>query len=137
VSCRLVPDQDPKEIVRLFTSYVEKLSPPGVTVTVQIMDDGKPWVAPIDHPAVQAAARALAKGFGREPVYTRAGGSIPVVALFQELLGAPTVLMGIAPPDDHAHAPNERIDLDGLYAGIRSAVHFWDELSQTNLAGGG
>jgi acetylornithine deacetylase/succinyl-diaminopimelate desuccinylase-like protein len=134
VSCRLVPDQDPGEIARLFVAHVARLCPPGVTATVRIMDGGKPWVTAIDHPAVQAAARALAKGFGREPVYTRGGGSIPIVAAFEELLGVPTVLMGIAPPDDHAHAPNERMDLANIYAGIRSAVHFWDELGRADLA---
>jgi len=137
VSCRLVPDQDPAEIGRLFEAHVQRLCPHGVTASVRIMDGGKPWVTSIDHPAIQAAARALAKGFGQEPVYTRAGGSIPIVAAFQALLGAPTVLMGIAPPDDHAHAPNERMDLANVYAGIRSAVHFWDELGRTNMASGG
>ncbi len=134
VSCRLVPDQDPEEIARLFEAYVLGLCPPSVTASVQIMEGGKPWVTSVDHPAIRAASRALAAGFGREPVFTRAGGSIPVVATFQELLGAPTVMMGIAPPDDHAHAPNERMDLANVYAGIRSAVIFWDELGRGTSA---
>lgn len=130
VSCRLVPDQDPERISDLFESYVKSLCPPWATLTVTRMDGGKPSVTPLDHPATKAAARALEAGFGKRPVYTRAGGSIPIVATFQEVLGAPTVLMGIALPDDHAHAPNERLDLASFFAGIRSAAHLWEELAK-------
>ena len=129
VSCRLVPDQDPATIQRLFVDYVRRVAPDWAEVTVQVMDSGKPCVTPLDHPATRAAARALEKGFGKPPVFTRMGGSIPIVDTFQQVLGAPTVLMGIAPPDDHAHAPNERLGLTDFFAGIRSAAYLWEELA--------
>jgi acetylornithine deacetylase/succinyl-diaminopimelate desuccinylase-like protein len=128
VSCRLVPDQDPDRIADLFEAHVKRLCPAWATVKVIRMEGGKPVVTPLDHPATRAAARAVEKGFGKRPVFIRAGGSIPIVATLTELLRAPTVLMGIAPPDDHAHAPDERLDLAGLFGGIRSAVHLWEEL---------
>jgi acetylornithine deacetylase/succinyl-diaminopimelate desuccinylase-like protein len=130
LSCRLVPNQDPAKISDLLVDYVKKLSPAWAEVSVTKMDSGKPCITPLDHPATKAAARALEKGFGKPPVFSRMGGSIPIVATFQELLGAPTVLMGVTPPDDHSHAPNERIGLTDLFAGIRSAAYLWSELAR-------
>lgn len=130
VSCRLVPDQDPDRIGDLFEAYVRSLCPPAAKLSVTRMKGGRPSVTPLDHPATQAAGRALEAGFGTRPVFIRAGGSIPIVAELQDVLGAPAVLMGIALPDDHAHAPNERLDIATLYAGIRSAAHLWDELAR-------
>ena len=75
------------------------------------MHGGKPWMAAFDNPYVQAAGRAIEKGFGRAPVFTREGGSIPVVSTFQEELGLPSVLFGVGLPDENAHAPNEKLDL--------------------------
>jgi acetylornithine deacetylase/succinyl-diaminopimelate desuccinylase-like protein len=86
---------------------------------------------PIDHPATLAAARALSATFGREPVFAREGGSIPVAADFSTILGLPIVLLGFTPPDDNAHAPNESMDLTNYELGIRCVARFWDELGGT------
>jgi acetylornithine deacetylase/succinyl-diaminopimelate desuccinylase-like protein len=111
ISMRLVPNQDPNKIAKLFQEYVEKLAPKTVAIKVTRMHGGKPWMTSYDHPFVQAAGRAIEKGFGRKPIFTREGGSIPVVSTFQEELGLPSVLFGVGLPDENAHAPNEKIYL--------------------------
>ena len=129
VSCRLVSNQDSGRILEQFRAYVEEIAPPGVVVTVTDLGGGEPSLTPIDHPATQAAARALAATFGREPVYIREGGSIPVCASFEGILGLPVVLLGFDPPDQQAHAPNEWMDLTNYEVGIRTIVRMWDELA--------
>ena len=133
VSMRLVPDQDPEKIADLFEDYVHALTPSSVHLETTRMHGGKPWVASLDHPALRAATQAIKKGFGKEPVFQREGGSIPVVATFAELLNIPSVLMGIGLPDENAHAPNEKLNLDNFYAGIKSSAYFLDELSRSGL----
>ena len=105
VSMRLVPNQDPDKIAQLFEDYVKKIAPKTVEVKVTRMHGGKPWMTEFDNKYVQAAGRAIEKGFGQEPVFNREGGSIPVVATFQEILGLPSVLFGVGLPDENAHAP--------------------------------
>ena len=124
VSMRLVPDQDPEEIEELFESYVMARAPATVSVKVTTMHGGKPWVASLDHPALKAAANAVEAGFGKRPVFQREGGSIPIVATFQEILGIPTVLMGIGLPDENAHAPNENLYLPHFFNGIKASAYF-------------
>jgi acetylornithine deacetylase/succinyl-diaminopimelate desuccinylase-like protein len=131
VSCRLVPDQEPNRIFDLFRQQVLRLAPPGVAVEVRQLGGGLPSLTPIDHPATQAAARALEATFGRAPVYIREGGSIPVAATFAAVLELPVVLMGFTPPDDNAHAPNEWMDLHNYETGIRTIARCWDELAAT------
>lgn len=130
VSCRLVSAQDPKRIFEAFRAHVLALAPPGVRVDVRMLGGGRPSLTPIDHPATQAAARALAATFGREPVYIREGGSIPVCATFEEVLDLPVVLLGFDPPDQRAHAPNEWMDLGNYETGIRTVVRMWDEVAE-------
>ena len=129
VSCRLVANQDSQRVLDQFRAYVEEIAPPGVVVTVTDLGGGEPSLTPIDHPATQAAARALAATFGRDPVYIREGGSIPVCASFERILGLPVVLLGFDPPDQQAHAPNEWMDLTNYETGIRTIVRMWDELA--------
>jgi acetylornithine deacetylase/succinyl-diaminopimelate desuccinylase-like protein len=129
ISMRLVPNQDPEKIGDLFENYIKQITPPTVTPTLTRMQGGKAWVAPIDHPAIQAASRAFEKAFGKRPVFVREGGSIPVVATFAELLGLPSVLMGIGLPDENAHAPNEKLDLYNFEHGIVGSAHFFKEMS--------
>ena len=95
VSMRLVPNQDPKKIGDLFEAYVKKVTPKTVELKVTRMHGGKPWMTAFDNPFVQAAGRAIEQGFGQRPVFNREGGSIPVVATFQEELGLPCVLFGV------------------------------------------
>jgi acetylornithine deacetylase/succinyl-diaminopimelate desuccinylase-like protein len=127
VSMRLVPDQDPQEIARLFAAHVERITPPGVTVKVTPHHGARAYLAPLDHPANQAAKRALAAAFGAEPVFTREGGSIPITVSFQRTLGLTSILMGFGLPDENAHAPDENLDLDNFQRGIAAAAHFYHE----------
>jgi acetylornithine deacetylase/succinyl-diaminopimelate desuccinylase-like protein len=129
VSCRLVPNQDPDRIFALFRDFVAEIAPPGVTTTVTNLGGGRPSLTPIDHPATQAASRALEAAFGQKPVYIREGGSIPVCASFEEVLGLPVVLMGFDPPDQRAHAPNEWMSLPNYERGIRAVGRMWDEVA--------
>jgi len=134
VSMRLAPNQDPAKIARLFTQHVKRICPKTVRLKVtEISGRGMPWLAPTDHPAMQAMAQAIQKGFGKKPVFTRTGGTIPVVATFTRLLKVPSLLMGIGLPDENAHAPNEKLNLDNLYHGMLSAAHLWNELAETKL----
>ena len=90
---------------------------------------GHGWLL-LDHPALVTAGNAIEKGFGKRPVFQREGGSIPVVATFQELLEVPCVLMGIGLPDENSHAPNEWLDLENFYNGIRSSAFFLNEFAK-------
>ncbi len=129
VSMRLVPDQDPARIASLFEAHVRKVAPKTVEVKVTNMHGGKPWMASLDNPFVQAAGRAIEKGFGKAPVFTREGGSIPVVATFQEVLGLPSVLFGVGLPDDRIHAPNEKLDLANFHNGVIASAFLYDEVA--------
>jgi acetylornithine deacetylase/succinyl-diaminopimelate desuccinylase-like protein len=131
VSMRLVPDQDPKKIGDLFEAFVQKVAPKTVDVKLTRMHGGKPWMTSFDNPFVQAAARAIDKGFGKRPVFNREGGSIPVVSTFQEVLGLPTVLFGVGLPDENAHAPNEKLDLGNFHNGVIASAHLYDEIAKS------
>ena len=128
VSCRLVPDQEPAKIEALMQAHVARVAPPGVTVTVTHLHGGRPWRAELDGPLFDAARRALAAAFGREPVITGEGGSIPVVGDFARILGAPVLLVGFGLPGENAHAPDEWLSLENLTVGMRAVATLWDEL---------
>ena len=130
VSMRLVPDQDPETVADQFEAYVRKIAPSTVDVTVSRMHAGKPWMTDLDNPFVQAAGRAVERGFGRPPVFTREGGSIPVVSTFQEILGLPSVLFGVGLPDENAHAPNEKLDLGNFHNGMIASAVLYDEIGK-------
>src|SRR5690606_23996444 len=125
ISCRLVPYQDSKRIGQLVTDYIKQLAPPTVSVEVRPFADGGPaFLTPYDSPAIQAASHAMHQVFGVEPIFTLEGGGIPVVTVFQEVLGAPIVLMGFGLPDDNLHAPNEKFHLPNFWRGIDAVVRF-------------
>ena len=128
VSMRLVPDQDPARVADLFEAHLRKVTPPTVELTVTRMHGGRPWMTDFDNPFVQAAGRAIEQGFGRRPVFNREGGSIPVVATFQEVLGLPSVLFGVGLPDENAHAPNEKLDLGNFHNGIVASAALYGEI---------
>jgi acetylornithine deacetylase/succinyl-diaminopimelate desuccinylase-like protein len=128
LNIRLVPDQDPSEIDRLFRRHVARLTPPTVRSTIRTYLRAKPVLVNRNHPAIQAAAIAYRKGFGTTPVFLRSGGTIPVVNTFQETLGIPIVLMGFALPDDRMHAPNEKFHLPNFYNGITTSICFLAEV---------
>jgi acetylornithine deacetylase/succinyl-diaminopimelate desuccinylase-like protein len=129
ITCRLVPDQDPADIAAKLRAAVEAAVPRGVRVDVAAAGGGRPVVTPSDHPAVGAAARAVAAVFGKQPLLTREGGSIPPVESFARLMGLPGVLVGFGLPDDRIHAPNEKFDLDQFWKGTRAIARLWDELT--------
>ncbi len=124
ISMRLVPDQKPVEIARLIREHLTAIAPPTVSIEVRSLHGGDAAIVRRDSAAMRAAFRAYEAGFGAEPVFMRAGGSIPVVATFQKELGIETVLMGFGLPDDNLHAPNEKMHLPNFYRGIETAVHF-------------
>jgi acetylornithine deacetylase/succinyl-diaminopimelate desuccinylase-like protein len=130
VSMRLVPDQEPDVIAKLFEDHVRKIAPKAVEVTVTRMHGGHPWITSYDNPYIQAASRAIEQGFGKPPVFCREGGSIPVVFTFQKMLGVPAVLFGVGLPDENAHAPNERLDLGNFHNGIVATAILYDELAR-------
>lgn len=124
ISMRLVPHQDPDEITERFAQHFKSLAPPTVKVTVTPHHGGQPAVVPTDAPGYQAAAKAMHESFGQEPIPTREGGSIPIVALFQEVLGLDTVLMGFGLDTDAIHSPNEHYGLFNFYKGIDTLPRF-------------
>jgi acetylornithine deacetylase/succinyl-diaminopimelate desuccinylase-like protein len=132
VSMRLVPNQEPDKIAERFEAYVRKIAPKTVELTVTRMHGGKPWMTSFDNPYVQAAGRAIEKGFGRKPIFTREGGSIPVVSTFQEELGLPSVLFGVGLPDENAHAPNEKLDLSNFHNGVIASACLYEEIGRAN-----
>lgn len=129
VSTRLVANQDPQKIFEALRAYVEQVAPPGVKVTTTYIHGGEASLTPTDHPATQAAARAIRAVEGVDPVYIREGGSIPVTAAFDHVLGLPVVLAGFPQPNCNAHAPNEWLDERNFEAGTRIMVRLWDELA--------
>jgi acetylornithine deacetylase/succinyl-diaminopimelate desuccinylase-like protein len=128
ISMRLVPDQKASKVAKLFEKHIKKIAPKTVTVNVRYIHGGEPAITPIDSAGVMAAVAALEKGFGKKPLYQREGGSIPIVVQFKQLLGLDTVLLGFGLPDENAHAPDEFINLDNFFGGIRTSLHFFNEL---------
>lgn len=128
VSCRLVPDQDPAEVVEQLRSHVNEVAPPEVVVEVTELHGGRPWRAHPKGRYFKAAHSALHAAFGREPVLTGEGGSIPIVAEFERILGAQAILLGFALPGANMHAPDEWFPLDHLEKGILSLVEFYRRL---------
>jgi acetylornithine deacetylase/succinyl-diaminopimelate desuccinylase-like protein len=136
LNIRLVPDQDPSDIERLFRQHVRRITPPTVRAAVRATLAARPALIERTHPALRAAARAYRRGFGAAPVFLRSGGTIPVVNTFQELLGLPTVLMGFALPDDRMHAPNEKFHLPNFFKGIETSIHFLSAVARAPARGG-
>jgi acetylornithine deacetylase/succinyl-diaminopimelate desuccinylase-like protein len=124
LSFRLVPDQDPRKIDRLFRAHIARIVPPTMRAEVRTLSGAKPALVDPKHPAMAAAALAYRKGFGAAPVLLRSGGTIPILSTFQEMLGIPTVLMGFALPDDRIHAPNEKFHIPNFYNGIKTCIWF-------------
>ncbi len=128
VSMRLVPNQDPDKVAAQFEAYVKKVAPKTVDVKVTRMHGGRPWMTDYHNDYVQAASRAIEKGFGQKPVFNREGGSIPVVFTFQQELGLPSVLFGVGLPDENAHAPNEKLDLGNFHNGVIASAILYEEI---------
>jgi acetylornithine deacetylase/succinyl-diaminopimelate desuccinylase-like protein len=130
LSCRLVPRQEPAAIEAALRRACAERLPVGVRWGLQVFAGAPAVLTPTDSPGVQAAMRALRAGFGAEPAFIREGGTIPVVADFQSVLGAQPLLIGFALAEDMPHSPNEHFRLDCLYSGIRTSAALWDELAR-------
>lgn len=128
ISCRLVPDQQSSKISALVTKHIKKIAPKTVDVKVIVHHGGEAVITPLDSPGVLTAVSALEKGFGKKPLYQREGGSIPIVVQFKHLLGLDTVLLGFGLPDENAHSPDEHMCIENFYGGIKTSVHFFNDL---------
>jgi acetylornithine deacetylase/succinyl-diaminopimelate desuccinylase-like protein len=128
VSMRLVPDQDPKHIAKLFEKHVKSLAPDTVKITVTEHHGGNPAITDLSFYGLQAAADAFEAIYNKEPFFTREGGSIPIVADFQNILGAQSILMGFGLNSDAIHSPNEKFALKDFYRGIRTSAKFFELL---------
>jgi acetylornithine deacetylase/succinyl-diaminopimelate desuccinylase-like protein len=129
VSMRLVPGMTPAKSFALYKSYVEKIAPPGVDIDVRLIHSGDPCLVPTDNKYMRAATRALHEVWGKDTVFIRSGGSIPIVGDFARHLGLPSVMMGFGLPDDNLHAPNEKFNLKNFELGIESILRFFEEAS--------
>ena len=134
VSMRLVPDQEPAEIARLLEAHLQRVAPPTVRWALRVMGMARPAQTNVRAPAVQAAALAYERGFGHPPVYLRGGGSLPIVRDMIDSLSPPggaipVVMIGFGLPDDHTHAPNEKLHLPNFYQGIETVIHYLDILA--------
>lgn len=129
VSLRLVPDQEPKEVVGLLERRVRELAPPNVTTTVRVLHHARPLLLDPENRYLATAARVFSQVYGAETVFVRSGGSIPVVAAFDEFLKIPNVMMGFGLPDDNLHAPNEKFSLANFYRGAETVARFFEALA--------
>ena len=130
ISSRLVGSQDPDKIYQLVKQYVESIAPPTVHVEVRLLTTGRPALISFDLPQMQAAVRAYEKGWGHVPIFTRGGGSIPVVADITSLMGIPVVMMGYGLDTDGLHSPNEHYSVEMFERGIETAIVYLEELAQ-------
>ena len=128
VSCRLVANQDHEEISRAFVEYMQQIAPKSVKVEVTPMHGGQGYVCPIDLPAYKAAEVGFEKAFGKKPLAARRGGSIPIIATFEKVLGVKTILMGFGLEQNAIHSPNESMDLEVFENGIVAVTEFYQAL---------
>ncbi len=130
ISMRLVPDQRPEEAARQFEAAVHKICPTSVQIEWKPIHKSAPSLIDPENPFIQAAAQALENVFGKSAVYIRSGGSIPIVGVFEQHLGIPSVLMGFGLPDDNIHAPNEKLHLPNFFRGIDVTARYLELLGQ-------
>jgi acetylornithine deacetylase/succinyl-diaminopimelate desuccinylase-like protein len=131
VSLRLVPDQNPGKVLQAVKQWVQNQTPKGIQTEVRVLGTGPAISVNPDHPAIEVAAEVFSEMLGKPTVFTRSGGSIPIVGEFAEFLHIPTVLMGFGLPDDGLHSPNEKYRISNYYTGIRTIARFLDRYSST------
>ena len=130
ISMRLVPDQEPAEIYDRFSAFVQKNVPAGISLKIKQFSLADPIVVRTDNHFVRAASAAMKEVFGKETLFIRSGGSIPIVADFEKSLKIPSVMMGFGLPDDNLHAPNEKFHIPNFYRGIESIIRFFQKLAE-------
>jgi acetylornithine deacetylase/succinyl-diaminopimelate desuccinylase-like protein len=128
VSMRLVPNQDPEDILKRYTAFVKKLTPKGIETKIKVHSKGPACVVGTDNRFIKAATEALHDTFKKDTVYIRSGGSIPIVTDFQDVLKIPSVMMGFGLPDDNLHAPNEKFHIPNFHHGIETICLFFEKL---------
>jgi acetylornithine deacetylase/succinyl-diaminopimelate desuccinylase-like protein len=128
VSMRLVPNQDPDDILKKYTKFVKKLTPKGIELNIKVYSKGPACVVDTNNRFIKPATEALHEVFKKDTVFIRSGGSIPVVTDFQEALKIPSVMMGFGLPDDNLHAPNEKFHIPNFYRGIESIIRFFEKV---------
>jgi len=129
ITLRLVPNQDPKKILALLRKHLKAVCPPTVRLQLTEGQGGEPYMLDPTGALAQAGRRAAKRGFGRECLLVRSGGSIPIIAAFKKYLKADSLMLGFALPDDNAHSPNEKFSLDAYRAGMKMSAHLWPELA--------
>jgi len=129
VSMRLVPNQDPADILRRYTNYVKKLTPKGIETKIKVWSKGPACVVGTNNPYIKAATEAMHDVFKKDTVFIRSGGSIPIVTDFQDVLKIPSVMMGFGLPDDNLHAPNEKMHLPNFFRGIEAVSRYLELLA--------
>jgi len=131
IACRLVAAQVPDEIMDGVEAHIHANTPPGVAIKLDRQLRGNPFITPIDEPVMVAAAAAYEETFGVFPVYTRSGGSVPIIEVFGRVLDAPVVLLGFGVPGENLHAPNEHFHLENWDKGLETISRFWLKLGAT------
>lgn len=134
LSCRLVANQNPTRIYELVRDHVARITPPTVRTEVRLLHTGDPAYVDRNMPAMHAAIQAYEKGWGKPPVFMREGGSIPIVANFQQELDVPVVLMGFGLNSDGAHGPDEHFTIEMFHKGIDTSIHFLEEIAAVGKA---
>jgi acetylornithine deacetylase/succinyl-diaminopimelate desuccinylase-like protein len=130
VSMRMVPNQDPDDILKKYAKYIKKVTPRGVDISIKVHSKGPACVVGTDNPYVKAATEAMHEIFKKDTVFIRSGGSIPIVGDFQNVLKIPTLMMGFGLPDDNLHAPNEKFHIPNFYRGIESIVRLFEKVGE-------
>jgi acetylornithine deacetylase/succinyl-diaminopimelate desuccinylase-like protein len=129
VSMRLVPNQDPDDILKKYLAFIKKNTPKGIDTKVKVWSKGPACVVSTDNEYIEAATQALHDTFKKDTVFIRSGGSIPIVTDFQDVLKIPSVMMGFGLPDDNLHAPNEKFHIPNFYRGIETICRFFEKLA--------
>ena len=130
ISMRLVPEMNPKEVIRQYSAYVKKITPKGITTSVRLLSSAPASVVSTESRWIAAASEAMEQVFKKKTVFMRSGGSIPIVGQFQKYLKIPSVMMGFGLPDDNLHAPNEKFHLPNFYRGIHAVGRYFELLGQ-------
>jgi acetylornithine deacetylase/succinyl-diaminopimelate desuccinylase-like protein len=133
ITCRLVPDQDPEHVRKIVCAHLRKICPPTVRLDIEAGHGAEAYLVSPESPAARAALRALKSAFGCEPILMREGGSIPIVNQFKKILGADSLLLGLGLPDDNAHSPNEKFNLECFAKGQLMSANLWQELAGLDL----
>jgi acetylornithine deacetylase/succinyl-diaminopimelate desuccinylase-like protein len=128
VSMRLVPNQDPEDVLKKYTKFVKKLTPKGIELNIKVHSKGPACVVNTNNRFIKPATEAMHEVFKKNTVFIRSGGSIPIVTDFQDVLKIPSVMMGFGLPDDNLHAPNEKFHIPNFYRGIESIIRYFEKL---------